>query len=60
MPPGMIDKNAAHHLGGDGEKVCAVLPRHVALIHQAQIGFIDKGRRLERVTGIFLTHAAPC
>src|SRR5215470_11072384 len=31
--PGMINQNAAHRLGGDGEKVGAVLPTYVLLIY---------------------------
>src|SRR5205085_10329837 len=27
--PGVVDENAAHHLGGDGEEVRAILPSHI-------------------------------
>jgi hypothetical protein len=47
----MIHEDAAHHLGGDAEKVRAVLPADTALRHQSHIGFVDNGRRLEGVAG---------
>jgi hypothetical protein len=45
----MVHQDAAHDLSGDPEKLRAIHPRHPALSHQAHIGFVHEGRRLERV-----------
>ena len=41
----MIDKDTAHHLRRDSEKVRTALPIHI-LIDQSQIRFVDQGRAL--------------
>lgn len=47
----MIDQNAAHHASADGEEVSPVLPLHPAHIDQPEVGFVDQGCGLNRVTG---------
>lgn len=45
----MIHEDAAHHFGGDGQKVRAALPVNAAMVDEPQIGLVNKRRRLERV-----------
>ncbi|HYS27743.1 MAG TPA: hypothetical protein VEP46_19175, partial [Vicinamibacterales bacterium] len=54
----MVDQDAAHQLRRDGEKMCAILPLHPVVVHQAHVGFIDQGGRLEAVAGAFTSHVA--
>jgi len=45
-PARMVHEDAAHQLGGHGEKVGAVLPLHSLVVHQTQVGFVDERCRL--------------
>ena len=56
MAAGMIDQDTAHQLGGDGEKVCAILPMNALAIDKPQVRFIDHRRRLQRVAGMLSAH----
>ena len=47
----MIDQDAAHRSRRDGEKMAAVFPAGGRLVGQAQVGFVDECRWLERVIG---------
>ncbi len=53
---GMIYQDAPHHLGGNGEEMCAILPLHALVVHQTDVGFIYEGSRLERVAGALTLH----
>jgi len=54
----MIDQDVAHHLGADGEEVCAVLPLKFLLADQLQVSLIHERSCLQRVAGAFLIHLA--
>jgi hypothetical protein len=41
----MIDKDAAHDMRRDREKVGAALPAHAALIDELEIRLVDERRR---------------
>ena len=49
VPPRVIDENSPHQLRGNGEEVPAVLPVHLPLAEQLQIGFVDDRRRLQAI-----------
>jgi hypothetical protein len=51
----VIDQDAPHHLRGDAEEVGSVLPGNAVLSNEAQVGFMDESRRLQRVVAPFLT-----
>jgi hypothetical protein len=51
---GVVDKDAAHGLGGDGEEVRLALPVDARLIDELHVGFVDEGGRLEGVVVAFL------
>ncbi len=53
----MIDQDAAHLAGGDGEEMRAVLPGHVHF-DELDERFVDDGRGLERVAGPLALHVA--
>ena len=53
---GEIDEHAAHHLGGDGEEVNAVLPVEAAEIGEAHVGLMDEGGGLEGMVGALAGH----
>ena len=61
LKPGFVacplDQNAAHRLRGCAEKMRAVLPRSVAVVHQPQPGLMHQGRRLKRLAGHFMRHS---
>jgi len=46
---GVIDQNPAHELRGKTDELCAALPVQVLLIEQAQVGFVNQRRPLQRV-----------
>ena len=50
-PARVVGQDAPHHLRGDAEEVCAVLPVDVALADQAQERFVDEVVSLERLPG---------
>lgn len=41
-PASVIDQDAAHHLGGDGEEVRPVLPIYVPLLEESQVKDLDR------------------
>ena len=45
----MVHENLAHHARRYGEKVGAILVARAAVIHQAQVGFMNQGGGLQRV-----------
>jgi len=45
---GVIDQNPAHELRGKTDELCAALPVQVLLIEQAQVGFVNQRRPLQR------------
>ena len=51
---GVLDEDPPHGLGRRGEEVPSAIELLVA--HQAQIGFVDQGRGIERVAGPFVRH----
>src|SRR5271165_2125688 len=56
LAPCMLNQNAPHQLGRNGKKVCAILPLHALVIHQAHVGLIDQGRGLQHETGTLALH----
>jgi hypothetical protein len=54
----VVDQDPPHDAGGDAEELGAVAPVDAALIHEAQIGLVDEGGRLESVARGFPTQAA--
>ncbi len=49
---------APHHLGGNGEEMGTILPAHAVVPHQAHVGFVHEGGRLERVAAALAQHIA--
>jgi hypothetical protein len=56
VTPGVVDKNAAHHLCGDSEEVRAILPVHAIAVREAQVGFVHQGGGLQDVPGALPAH----
>ena len=54
----MIDQYAPHHLGRNREEMGAILPLHALVVHQAHVGFVHQGGRLERVAAALALHIA--
>src|SRR5262249_49223891 len=52
----VVYQNAAHQLSRDPEEVCPVLPAHILLIYESQVGFVDQRRSLKRMARSFPTH----
>src|SRR5688572_30690537 len=48
---GIVQQDAPHDLRGDSEKVSAILPADVPLIHQLEIGFVDERGGLKGMAG---------
>lgn len=48
---GVVDEDAAHGLGGDGEEVGAIFPVKRLPAHELQVGLVDEGSGLKSVTG---------
>ena len=42
LAPGIIDEDAAHGLGGSGEKVSAIIPRGSIVTAQSEPGIVDQ------------------
>ena len=42
----VVHENAAHHFRRDAEKLRAIRPRHLTLIHETEERFVDERRRL--------------
>jgi hypothetical protein len=51
---GVVDEDAAHGLGGDGEEVVFALPIDAGLVDEFHVGFVDEGGGLEGVVEAFL------
>ena len=45
----MVHEDTPHHSGRDGEKLGAILPRHLPLVDQPQKRFMNERRRLQGV-----------
>jgi hypothetical protein len=43
----MIDQNHAHHLGGEGVKVTAILPAGLFLVQQSQVELMHQHSSLQ-------------
>jgi hypothetical protein len=55
LVPGPVDEDAAHGLSGCSEEVAAAVPPPgLVHVHQAEVGFVDQGRRLQRLARLFL------
>jgi hypothetical protein len=54
----VVNEDAAHHAGGNGKKMCAVLPRHIVRVHQAQVGLVHQRRGLQAVVRSLVGHVA--
>lgn len=52
---GVVDQDAAHDVGGDGDEVLAVVPLGV-FAGEAEVGFVDEGGGLEGVVGALAAH----
>jgi hypothetical protein len=50
MLPRIVQDDALHQRSRNCEEMPAVVPLHVPLLHQAQIGFMDQSRGCERMT----------
>jgi hypothetical protein len=51
---------SSHHVGRDGEKMCAILPSGALYLDLTKKNFVDKCGRLQRVAAAFLVHIARC
>ena len=58
MSTSMIDQDAPHHLGRNSEEMGTILPAHAVVSHQAQVGLVHEGGRLERVAAALTLHIA--
>ena len=56
LSTGMVDQNMPHHLRGNAEEVCPILPVNVALIDESKISLVDEGRCLQGMVGAFAPH----
>lgn len=56
--PGVIDKEAAHAFGGDGDEVLLVFEDHGVLggAEEVEVDFVDEGGGLEGVIAAFALH----
>src|SRR5579871_1023036 len=55
----MVHQDAPHQLRRDSEEMCAILPLHARIVHQAHIGFIYQCGGLQAVAGVFPFQVAP-
>ena len=51
----MVDQDSPHRLGRRREEMSPI--RECTTVCQTQIGFVNQGRRIERVRGVLLAHA---
>ena len=58
MSTRVIDQDVTHHLGADGEEVCAILPLKFLLTDELEVSLVHKRGCLQRMTGAFLIHLA--
>ena len=49
----MVDENPAHHAGGDGEQMHAVLPGDVR-VDQAELGLVNQGRGRQGMAAVLI------
>ena len=56
--PRPLDQNLAHRVRSDGAEVRAVLPPPGPVLHQPQVGLVDQGRRLQRLSGTLAAQIA--
>ena len=52
---GVIHQDLSHQAGRQGEQVRPISDVHPVNVHQAEVGFMDQGSRLEHVAGWFPT-----
>ena len=52
-PAGVVDEDASHRRGRDGEEMGPVLEARLALVDEPQVGLVDQRRGAERVAGRF-------
>ena len=57
---GVVDQQAPHGAGGDGEKAAAVLGRDPPLVEQAQIHLVDQRRGAQGVVRPLAAERPPC
>src|SRR5262249_71798 len=51
----VLDQDAPHRLGRGGKEMTAIVPaRFLPVADQAQVGFVNQGRRLQRLPRLFL------
>jgi hypothetical protein len=55
----MIHQNLPHEARRNREEVRAVLPPHAAQVDKAQVRFVDKGGRRQRVVGPLRAQSTP-
>jgi len=58
----IIDQNAPHQLGANAKELRAILPIRFSLVYELKVNIAYERRRLQGVTGTFLTekaHGAP-
>jgi hypothetical protein len=48
-PSRVINEDPAHHLRGQREKLCPVLPRYLSLVDKPKIRFVNERGRLQQV-----------
>jgi len=54
----VVHQHLTHQPGRDRKEMRAILEAEAAGIHEAQVGLVDQGRRLKRVTGLFATQVS--
>ena len=55
LPPGTVDEDAPHGLGGRGEEMASAVPvRAVVGTDQPEVRLVNQGRGLERLAGLLL------
>ena len=57
-PSRVIDEDATHDLRADRKEMHAIVPSHLARIHEPYIRFVDQRCGLHRVPGLLLAHIA--
>src|SRR5262245_56500842 len=45
----MVNEDSAHRVRGHAEKMCSILPTHMALVDEPKVDLMDERRRLKRV-----------
>jgi hypothetical protein len=52
----VVNKNPAHHLGRNAQKMCPVLPVHSTLLDQTQVRFMNQGGGLQSMVWTLIAH----